>query len=155
MTYTIGEVAKRFSLSISTLRYYDKEGLFPELKRTSGIRQFSEREIDALKVIECLKKSGLEIKHIRQFMQWCKEGSSTYEKRFQLFKEQQMKVAKELERMQKVQDMLTFKSWYYEELLKGKTEIELNDLSTDKMPDNIQKAYANAFAEEYEEYKAR
>ena len=66
--YTIGQVSEMFELPISTLRYYDKQGLFPQMERTSGIRKFSDREIEALRVIECLKKSGLEIKDIKQFM---------------------------------------------------------------------------------------
>lgn len=66
--YTIGQVSEMFDLPVSTLRYYDKEGLFPELNRTSGIRQFSENEIEALRVIECLEKTGLQIKDIKQFM---------------------------------------------------------------------------------------
>ena len=57
--YTIGQIAEMFQLPVSTIRYYDKEGLFPDLKRSSGIRQFGPKEIEALRVIECLKKSGL------------------------------------------------------------------------------------------------
>ena len=75
--YTIGQISEMFQLPISTLRYYDKEGLFPDLERSSGIRRFSEKEIEALRVIECLKKSGLEIKDIKLFMEWCSEGSAT------------------------------------------------------------------------------
>lgn len=60
--YTIGQVSEMFDLPVSTLRYYDKEGLFPELNRTSGIRQFSENEIEALRVIECLKKQVYKLK---------------------------------------------------------------------------------------------
>jgi len=56
--YTIGQVSEMFSLPVSTLRYYDKEGFFPDMERKSGIRQFSEKEVDALRVIECLKKSN-------------------------------------------------------------------------------------------------
>ena len=67
--YTIGQVSKMFNLPISTLRYYDKEGLFPDMNRESGIRKFSDKELEALRVIECLKKSGLEIKDIKQFME--------------------------------------------------------------------------------------
>lgn len=59
--YTIGQVSETFGLPISTLRYYDKQGLFPEMQRTSGIRKFSDKELEALRIIECLKKSGLEI----------------------------------------------------------------------------------------------
>ena len=36
--YTIGQVSELFQLPVSTLRYYDKEGLFPEIKRSGGIR---------------------------------------------------------------------------------------------------------------------
>ena len=86
--YTIGQVSEMFNLPVSTLRYYDKEGLFPFMQRASGIRQFSDTEIAALKLIECLKKSGLEIRDIKQFMEWCQEGSRTYELRKRLFERQ-------------------------------------------------------------------
>ena len=46
--YTIGQVAEMFGLPSSTLRYYDEQGLFPHLIRESGIRIFSEHEIEAL-----------------------------------------------------------------------------------------------------------
>lgn len=55
--YTIGQVAEMFGLPVSTLRYYDKQGLFPGLERTSGIRRFGDTELEALRVIECLKKA--------------------------------------------------------------------------------------------------
>ena len=51
-------MAKMLEVPASTLRYYDKEGLFPDLARTSGIRRFGERELEALRVIECLKRSA-------------------------------------------------------------------------------------------------
>lgn len=73
--YTIGQISEMFDIPVSTLRYYDREGLFPDMQRSSGIRKFTEKEIDILRVIECLKKSGLELKDIRQFMNWCSEGS--------------------------------------------------------------------------------
>lgn len=57
--YTIGQVSEMFNLPVSTLRYYDKEGLFPFMQRASGIRQFSDTEIAALKLIECLKNQVL------------------------------------------------------------------------------------------------
>ena len=78
--YTIGQVSTMFDLPVSTLRYYDKEGFFPNLERKGNIRYFSDNELEALRIIECLKKSGLEIKDIKQFFLWVSEGSSSYEK---------------------------------------------------------------------------
>ena len=100
--YSIGQVAEMFGLPISTLRYYDKLGLFPKMERVSGIRKFSETEIEALRVIECLKKSGLEIKDIKQFMDWCVEGASTYPQRKALIEKQRERLEAELVHMNKV-----------------------------------------------------
>ena len=83
--YTIGQVSEMFDIPISTLRYYDKEGLFPTMERKNGIRRFGEAEIEALRVIDCLKASGLEIKDIKLFMDWCTEGPATYGQRKELF----------------------------------------------------------------------
>ena len=52
--YTIGQVSEMFHLPISTLRYYDKEGFFPNLERNGNIRYFSDNELEALRIIECL-----------------------------------------------------------------------------------------------------
>lgn len=109
--YTIGQVSEQFDLPVSTLRYYDKEGLFPALTRTSGIRRFGEQELEALRVIECLKRSGLEIKEIKQFMEWCAQGSETYPQRHALFVQQAERVEAEIARLQKSLDMIRFKCW--------------------------------------------
>ena len=142
--YTIGHVSELFHIPISTLRYYDKEGLFPEIQRTSGIRRFGEKEIDALRVIECLKKSGLEIKDIKQFMEWCIQGSETYPQRLNLFLRQRRQVEAELAHMNRVLDMLKFKCWYYEEALKDGNEDRVTRMKPEDMPEEIRRAYENS-----------
>ena len=99
--YTIGEISKMFHVPVSTLRYYDKEGLFPNLERSSGIRQFSDKEIETMKLIECLKRSGMEIKDIKQFIEWCSIGSETYQQRYEMFLKRKERVERELQQMQK------------------------------------------------------
>jgi len=141
--YTIGQVSEMFSLPVSTLRYYDKEGLFPDMERKSGIRQFSEKEVDALRVIECLKASGLEIREIKQFMQWCSEGPSTYEKRLRLFANRKAALEEELAQLNKTMDMLKYKCWYYEQALKNGGEEPILALLPDHLPEEIQKLYDN------------
>ena len=120
--YTIGQVAEMFDLPISTLRYYDKQGLFPQLTRESGIRKFSDNEIEALRVIECLKKSGLEIKDIKLFMEWCTEGSATYSNRFELIHKQKKRVEAEIQQLHKTLDMLRYKCWYYTQAIEDGNE---------------------------------
>ena len=142
--YTIGQVSEMFYLPISTLRYYDKEGLFPDMQRISGIRKFDDKEIEALRLIECLKKSGLEIKDIKQFMEWCSEGSSTYPQRKELFLRQKETVEKEIKRMEKVLDMIRIKCWYYEQAMKDGIEDRLHEMLPDHLPKEIQELYDHA-----------
>lgn len=142
--FTIGQVSEMFDLPVSTLRYYDKEGLFPELNRTSGIRQFTEKEIETLRVIECLKKTGLQIKDIKLFMSWCMEGSSTYLKRKELFENQKKQVEKEINELNKTLDMLNFKCWYYSEVIKDENEDRVKSMIPDELPNSIKSAYKNS-----------
>ena len=146
--YTIGQVSKMFGLPISTLRYSDKEGLFPDMERSSGIRRFGQRELEALRVIECLKKSGMEIKDIRQFMEWCAQGSSTYPQRRAMFIRQKESVEAEIARMNRVLDMLSFKCWYYEQAIKDGNEQRLSAMTPEDMPEEIRQAWLRAHEQE-------
>lgn len=142
--YTIGQISKLFHLPTSTLRYYDKEGLFPNIERSSGIRRFGEKEMEALRVIECLKKSGLEIKDIKQFMEWCAQGSSTYPQRREFFLQQKEVVEGEIRKMEKVLDMIRFKCWYYEQAIQDGNEDRLHEMLPDHLPKEIQLLYDHA-----------
>ncbi len=145
--YTIGQVAEMFDLPISTLRYYDKQGLFPRLTRESGIRKFSDNEIEALRVIECLKKSGLEIKDIKLFMDWCVEGASTYSNRLGLIQKQKEHAEAEIRQMNRALDMLKYKCWYYSQALKDGSEDMAKALTPDGLPEDIRIAYNNSHEE--------
>ena len=145
--YSIGQVAKMFDLPISTLRYYDKQGLFPNMERASGIRRFSDTEIEALRVIECLKKAGMEIKDIRQFMDWCAEGPSTYPQRKAMFEERKAHMEAEIAHMNQALDMLKFKCWYYAQAIRDGNEERLTDMIPDKLPEEIRAIYDSSHRE--------
>ena len=86
MNYTIKKVSEMTGLSIPTIRYYDKEGLLPELQRKeSGYRVFSDQDLDAIDLIECFKESGLTIREIRHFMSLVRRGDVTLEERLAIF----------------------------------------------------------------------
>ncbi len=144
--YTIGQISEMFNLPISTLRYYDKEGLFPHMERQSGIRRFTDVEVETLRVIECLKASGLEIRDIKQFMEWTTEGSATYAQRRQLFETRKAAVEEEIKRLQKTLDMLKYKCWYYETAIHDGNEDRINAMLPDGLPQEIQKLYDNGHA---------
>ncbi len=139
--YTIGQVSQMTGLPVSTLRYYDQQGLFPELRKESGIRKFTDRELDILKMVECLKSSGLELRDIRQFIRWCAEGSATYPQRKAMFLKQKEVVEAEIQSLEKTLNMLRFKCWYYEQAIQDGSEDRIKAMLPDQLPPDIQALY--------------
>lgn len=122
-TYSIGEVANELNLTVYTLRYYDKEGLMPFVDRTpSGTRVFKESDIEALKIIECLKSTGMPIKEIKAFIDWCSEGDSTLKQRYEMFMERKANVEAQMEELKKTMELIEHKCWYYKTAIDAGTE---------------------------------
>lgn len=67
-----------------------------------------------LRIIDCLKKTGLEIKDIKKFVAMAQEGSSSYAARKELFEVRRTQAEGEIARLQKALAMVKFKCWYYE-----------------------------------------
>ncbi|MDF2038457.1 MerR family transcriptional regulator [Cytobacillus oceanisediminis] len=122
-TYTISEVAKELNLTVYALRYYDKEGLMPFVERTpSGNRLFKESDLSALKVIECLKATGMPIKEIKNFIDWCSEGDATLQQRYDMFLERKATVEAQMEELRKTMEVIEHKCLYYKTALDAGTE---------------------------------
>lgn len=138
MYYSIGEVANTTGIAISTLRYYDREGMFPKMGRSSkGIRVFSDIEINTIRVIECLKSTGMSIKEIKEFLLWCQEGDSSLHKRREMFHTRKAEVEKQIEALKATMNILKYKCWYYDTAIEAGTEDAVKNLSTDKIPEGI------------------
>ena len=135
MLYTVGEMAKVLDIPASTLRYYDKEGLLPFVERSKGgIRMFTEKDYEWLKVIECLKKSGLSIKEIRAFIDMTSRGDDSLRERFDLFDSRRRTVEKQIEDMRKTLALLEFKCWYYSRAIEDGTEENIRSMPAEDMP---------------------
>ena len=123
MEYTIKEATEIMQLPATTLRYYDKESLLPYIKRLdSGYRIFSDRDLEMLKIIECLKKTGMSIKDIKQFTNWVEKGDDTLQERYHMFLERRRVVQAQMEELQKTLDLIEYKCHYYEEAIAAGTE---------------------------------
>ena len=115
MVYTVGEMAKLLDIPASTLRYYDKEGLLPFVERSSGgIRMFQDSDFEWLQVIGCMKKAGMSIRDIRQYIALALRGDDTIEMRLQMFQHQRDALKAQMEELQHTMTMVEYKCWYYE-----------------------------------------
>lgn len=114
MTYSISEAAEILDVAPSTLRYYDKEGLLPFVSRTpSGARQFTDKDFPYLRLIQCLKKTGLPIRMIREFIDLPADGKETAEKRLDILIRQQELLREKMEEIRDMMNVVEYKLWFY------------------------------------------
>ena len=105
------------------MRYYEKEGLLPFIKKSgSGLRVFSETDLDWLALIECLKGTGMPLKDIKQYIDWFIEGDATLHKRLDMFVRQKQKLEEQMAQLQKHMEKINYKIAYYDEIIKGGSE---------------------------------
>jgi len=120
---TISEAAKRSGLTAYTLRYYDKEGLLPFVDRTSaGNRDFKESDFEWLNLITCLKRTGIPVKNIREFINWCREGDATLQQRLTMFLRHQKEVQEQMAELEHCMEKINYKIWYYTKAVEAGTE---------------------------------
>jgi DNA-binding transcriptional MerR regulator len=141
MIYTVGEMAKMLSVAPSTLRYYDKEGLLPFVERSrGGMRMFKDADFEWLYIIECLKKTGMPIKDIRDFITMVMKGDETIGERLELFCKQRKAVEEQIRQLQATLDILNYKCWYYETAQKAGTTAVPREMSLEEVPEQLRHA---------------
>ena len=147
MYYTIGEAAQRMHLSAPTLRYYDKEGLLPFVDRSAGgARMFKESDFEWLRLIECLKSTGMPIRDIKQFIDWYMEGDTTLPQRRDMFYERKRAVEAQIEMLQATLDMIDYKCWYYDTAVAAGSSRALQTLKPEELPEEVSRLKARIAA---------
>ena len=138
MFYSVGEMAKKLGVAPSTLRYYDKEGLLPFVDRSKGgIRVFKDADLEWLRIIECLKKTGMPLRDIKVFVEMAMAGDSTIGRRLDLIRERKRAVSEEIEKLKSTLETLEFKCWYYETAQAAGTAEVPRNMSDDELPERF------------------
>ncbi|MGN0813734.1 MAG: MerR family transcriptional regulator [Candidatus Coproplasma sp.] len=138
MSYSVGEAAKILGVAPSALRYYDKEGLLPGTKRSQGgARVFDENDFETLKIIACLKNSGMQIKEIKKFIDLCCLGDSTIGERLELFINRKEEIEKQIAELNATLETVKFKCWYYETAKKLGSTKACDELPDEDLPEDI------------------
>ena len=111
----ISEVSEKLNISKHTLRYYEELGIIPPIERNEkGIRIYSEEDCKWVRVSQCMKKSGMSLKTIKQYVRLCSMGSQTKEKRLKLLIKEKDKLEEVIEAMNEGLELLKKKIKLYQ-----------------------------------------
>lgn len=125
--YTMKEVCDQIGISYETLRYYCNEGLVPNVKRDkNNYREFDEKDISWLKGLQCLRKCGMSIKDMKQYMNLCLKGPVTIPERKQLLEKQKDMLLGKMKEVSECIDFIDGKQEFYDGVVSGKIKYTSN-----------------------------
>ena len=133
MLYTMMQVCKETNMTYQTLKYYCNEGLIPNVKRDSNNRRiFNEKDLKWIKDLVCLKKCGMSIQEMKEYLELCLQGESTIPQRKEMLarKQEALRVS-----IRELEDSVAYIDWkqnFYDEVLSGQRPYVSNLIRTEE-----------------------
>jgi DNA-binding transcriptional MerR regulator len=134
--YTIRQVAELTGFSPDTLRYYEKIGLLKSPQRGSGgVRTYNDDNVHQLSSLNCLKKTGLSLEDIKEFIQedqcfenhssrWDVDEIQTLSSRSKILSKHLNRMEKQRRELDDIIKRTKEKLDYYNEILNGNIKLE-------------------------------
>ena len=127
MLYTMMQVCKETGMTYQALKFYCNEGLVPNVKRDKNNRRvFDERDMAWISSLTCLKKCGMSIQEMKEYLAMCLQGKASIPQRKEMLAQKQAALR---ETIQELQDSVAYIDWkqnFYDEVLSGKRPYESN-----------------------------
>lgn len=121
--YSPGQVAEQTGFSLDTLRYYERIGLLDDIARNSGgQRVFSEDDVAWLRILRCLRDTGMPIQRMVRYAELARGGDETVAERLEVLREHDRDIDEKIEHLRVEQEHIRAKIGYYQQELSGRTE---------------------------------
>ncbi|MEC0182354.1 MerR family transcriptional regulator [Paenibacillus peoriae] len=119
--YSIREVQIKSGLPASTLRYYEKEGILPDVGRDEGGRRvYTDKQIDWIRFVMAMKDTGMTIEEIKAYLELNAKGQATIHERRDLLVAHKKKVEEHMAQTQSNLEKIIQKIAYYDHVVMGK-----------------------------------
>lgn len=123
--YTMMQVCREADMTYQALKFYCNEGLVPNVKRDKNNRRiFDEHDLQWIKSLTCLKKCGMSIQEMKDYLALCLEGELTIPQRQKVLDEKRAALLTEIKELQDCVDYVDWKQNFYNEVLTGKRPYE-------------------------------
>ena len=119
--YTMMQVCKETDMTYQALKFYCNEGLIPNVKRDKNNRRvFDERDVKWIKDLVCLKKCGMSIQEMKDYLALCLQGQSTIPQRQKMLDKKREALLTSMEELKGCVNYIDWKQNFYDEVLSGK-----------------------------------
>ena len=130
--YTMMQVCRETDMTYQTLKYYCNEGLVPNVKRDGNNRRvFDERDVKWIKDLVCLKKSGMSIQEMKEYLDLCLKGESTIPQRKEMLTKKQEALRASIQELEDSVSYIDWKQNFYDDVLSGRRPYVSNLIPTE------------------------
>ena len=125
--YSMKEACQLCNMTYDTLKFYCNKGLVPNVKRDkNNYRVFDDNDIGWLNSLSCLKKCGMSIDEIKEYLDYCLQGQSTIPTRKIILSQKREGLLKQVQVIQESIDYIDKKQKFYDDVLNGEIEYQSN-----------------------------
>ena len=118
MTRTIQRAAAETGVSRDTLRYYEKIGILPGIGRSeSGHRRFTDDDMGWIKLVQCLRATGMPIEDLHAYAELVQQGDSTAPERLKLLENHRQRIRTEMQELTTALELVDRKIAGYDQLV--------------------------------------
>ena len=129
--YTMKQICERPDMTYEALKFYCNQGLVPNVKRDHNNRRvFDEHDLHWIQDLSCLKRCGLSIQEMKDYLQLCLEGESTIIPRKEMLAKKQEELRSTIKELEDSVAYINWKQNFYDEVLSGKRPYVSNLIQT-------------------------
>ena len=131
--YTMMQVCRELDMTYQTLKFYCNQGLIPNVKRDKNNRRvFDEKNVKWIKDLTCLKKCGMSIPAMQQYLELCSQGDSSITSRKEMLRKKQDALRTTIKELEDSVAYIDWKQNFYDEVLSGKRPYVSNLIRTEE-----------------------
>ena len=120
--YSMKEACTLTNMTYENLKFYCNEGLVPNVKRDRrNYRVFDEHDIKWIQSLNCLKRCGMSIAEMKEYLALCMDGEGTIPERKMILAEKKETLLQSIAELQKSVAYIDWKQGFYDDVLSGKT----------------------------------
>lgn len=121
--FTIKEVSEKLNCPAHTIRFYDKEGLLPDIRRDNhGNRLFEKRDIDWIRLITCFRATGMSVADLKKIVDLALQGDETIGQRRAILESHQAEIKRKQQVLNEAFEAVSQKLEVYNDIEKGNPE---------------------------------
>lgn len=116
--FSMKQTCKEVGLNYQTLKFYCNQGLVPNVKRDlNNYRVFDEEDIKWIKTLTCLKKCGMSLAEMKEYLRLCKVGDETILQRKEILNKKEKELLSQIDLLNESIEFIHYKQNFYDKLL--------------------------------------